>query len=99
VLDLVAHLNHLLGTDLQPLFAAARAGDVRHSQAHISAARRDLGYDPSVSFPEGLRLTLEAHRSGQGGDQARTIVSRWPLTPRVALRVSTPSRACSTKDA
>jgi UDP-glucose 4-epimerase len=63
VLDLVAHLNTLLRTDLQPLFAAARAGDVRHSQADISAARRDLGYDPSVSFLEGLRRTLEAHRA------------------------------------
>jgi UDP-glucose 4-epimerase len=65
VLDLVAHLNHLLGTDLQPIHAAARAGDVRHSQADISATRRDLGYDPTVPFSEGLRLTLEAHRPGQ----------------------------------
>jgi UDP-glucose 4-epimerase len=36
-----------------------RAGDVRHSEADITAARRDLGYDPSVSLPEGLRTTVE----------------------------------------
>jgi len=36
-----------------------RAGDVRHSQADISAARRDLGYEPVVSLAEGLRRTVE----------------------------------------
>jgi UDP-glucose 4-epimerase len=63
VLDLVKHLNHLLGTSIQPTFGPARAGDVRHSQADISRARRDLGYDPDVSFIEGLRRTLQAHRA------------------------------------
>ncbi len=63
VLDLVAHLNHLLRSDLRPAHAPARAGDVRHSQADLTLVRRDLGYEPSVSFAEGLRLTLEAHRA------------------------------------
>ena len=58
VLDLVKHLNDLLGTKLPPVHAAPRAGDVRYSQADISRARRDLGYDPKVSFVEGLRRTL-----------------------------------------
>ena len=35
---------------------------VRHSQADISRGRRDLGYEPAVSFPEGLRRTLRAHQ-------------------------------------
>lgn len=58
LLDLVKHLNDCLGTRLEPLFAPVRAGDVRHSQADITLARRDLGYEPTVSFPEGLRRTL-----------------------------------------
>ncbi len=41
---------------------AARAGDVRHSQADISLARRDLGYEPRVDFVEGLRRTVAALR-------------------------------------
>jgi UDP-glucose 4-epimerase len=61
VLDLVSHLNRLLGTQLAPEFRPPRAGDVRHSQADIARARQDLGYDPAVSFAEGLRLTLDAH--------------------------------------
>jgi UDP-glucose 4-epimerase len=64
VLELVQQLNRLLGTSIEPLWGGARAGDVRHSQADISRARHDLGYDPQVSFAEGLRRTLEAHRGG-----------------------------------
>jgi UDP-glucose 4-epimerase len=62
VLDLVRDLNSLLGKDLQPVFAPPRAGDVRLSQADISRARRDLGYEPTVSFRDGLARTLAAHR-------------------------------------
>jgi UDP-glucose 4-epimerase len=63
VLDLIKHLNQLLGSDLQPEFGPARPGDVRHSQADISRARRDLGYEPAVPFVEGLRRTLDAYRA------------------------------------
>jgi nucleoside-diphosphate-sugar epimerase len=35
-----------------------RLGDVRHSHADISAARRDLGYEPAVTFRDGLARTL-----------------------------------------
>lgn len=60
ILDLVQHLNDLLGTSLQPVHAPPRAGDVRHSLADIALARRDLDYDPQVSFREGLARTLKA---------------------------------------
>ena len=62
VLDLVRHLNELLGTNLKPVHAAPRSGDVRFSQADISRARRDLGFDPQISFVEGLRRTLAWYR-------------------------------------
>ncbi len=62
ILDLVQHLNQLLGTTLQPIHAPARAGDVRHSLADIALARRDLGYAPKVSFREGLERTLKSHQ-------------------------------------
>jgi UDP-glucose 4-epimerase len=65
IIDLVTHLQQLLGTSVQPKFAPPRAGDVRHSQADIAQARLDLGFDPQVSFVEGLRRTIAAFR-GQG---------------------------------
>ncbi len=59
ILELVAHLNRLLGSNLQPIHAAPRAGDVRQSQADISSACRALGYAPAISFEEGLARTLK----------------------------------------
>jgi UDP-glucose 4-epimerase len=67
LLELVAALNQLLGTKLQPKHGPARTGDIRHSRADISRARRELGYEPAVSFEEGLRRTL------QPGDAQPTI--------------------------
>jgi UDP-glucose 4-epimerase len=58
LLDLVAAINQLLGSAIVPRHADPRLGDVRDSRSDISAARRDLGYEPDVSFAEGLRLTL-----------------------------------------
>jgi UDP-glucose 4-epimerase len=63
LLELIDHLNHLLHSRLTPEFGSARAGDVRLSQAVIDRARKDLGYEPTVSFADGLRLTLEAHHA------------------------------------
>lgn len=62
VLDLVAALNRQLGTDLPAQHGPARAGDIRHSRADISAARRDLGYEPAVPFEDGLAATLRWYR-------------------------------------
>jgi UDP-glucose 4-epimerase len=58
VLDLVKHLNDLLGTRIQPNHQPARAGDVRLSQADIGLARAELGYNPTVSFRDGLAKTV-----------------------------------------
>jgi UDP-glucose 4-epimerase len=62
LLDLVAALNRLLGTNITPKHAAERAGDIRHSRADISGVRKVLGYEPSVSFEDGLRETLNWYR-------------------------------------
>jgi|SRR5579884_108799 len=62
LLDLVAALNRQLGTNLTPRHAPPRAGDVRHSRADISLARRELGYEPAVAFEDGLAQTLAWYR-------------------------------------
>ncbi len=56
-------LQQLLGSNLAPIYAAARAGDVRDSLADITRAQQLLGYEPRVSFEEGLRRTVEWYRS------------------------------------
>jgi nucleoside-diphosphate-sugar epimerase len=62
LLDMLGILAGQLGVTVTPDHVAPRAGDVRHSHADISAARRDLGYAPSVTFAEGLARTLEWFR-------------------------------------
>jgi UDP-glucose 4-epimerase len=69
LLDLVARINSLLGTAIEPAHGPARAGDVRHSQADISAARADLGYQPQVDVEQGVRLCLEYVRQSKAQQQ------------------------------
>ena len=57
-----AVLQKIESVEITPTYGPPRAGDVRHSQADLSAARRDLGYEPQVSFEEGLRRTLQWYR-------------------------------------
>ena len=59
ILKLVDDLNQILGTSVTPVHGDPRPADVRHSQADISRARADLGYEPAVDFKEGLRRTVE----------------------------------------
>jgi UDP-glucose 4-epimerase len=64
LLEVVGRINELLGTVIEPTHGPARVGDVRHSQADISAAENDLGYRPQVAVEEGVRRCLECCRQG-----------------------------------
>ena len=64
VLNLVQGLNKILGTSVTPTHAAARTGDVRFSLAKIDRIKKDLGYEPLVSFEDGLRRTIEWYQAG-----------------------------------
>ncbi len=54
VLRLVALLNQALGTHLEPVFAPARAGEVRRSAGDPRRAQAVLGWQPTVGLTEGL---------------------------------------------
>lgn len=60
LLDLIAEINGILGTSLEPKFTDSRPGDIKHSKADITHAISDLDYKPTVGFREGLAL-LVAH--------------------------------------
>ena len=63
LLQLVAAINEVLGKKVEPIFADPRPGDVRESLADITVARSVLGYEPEVSFNEGLRRSIEYYLS------------------------------------
>ncbi len=72
VLELLKQMCALLEKPFDPIFAPPRAGDVEHSSADISAAKRDLGYVSSVDSQEGLRRTIRwyaEHKTQSAGSK------------------------------
>jgi nucleoside-diphosphate-sugar epimerase len=57
--QLLATLKTIFGSAVEPIYKAARTGDVRDSQADISKAEQLLGYRPIVGLEEGLRHTVK----------------------------------------
>ncbi|MCC6782857.1 MAG: NAD-dependent epimerase/dehydratase family protein [Planctomycetes bacterium] len=60
--DLLRVLREYAGSTLQPVHAPPRNGDVMHSRADISRIRALLGFQPEVTFDEGLRKTYDWYR-------------------------------------
>jgi len=57
--ELVKRLNRILHTGIEPAYENPRKGDVRHSLADISKARKILHYSPEIEFAEGLEKTVQ----------------------------------------
>lgn len=57
--ELVQKINEILGTNIKPLYADFREGDIKHSFADIAKIERMIGFKPIISFEEGLRKTVE----------------------------------------
>ncbi len=62
ILEVVDCINKILGTAIKPEFAPPRSGDIQHSCAALDKAREKLGYEPQVSFEDGLRETIEWYK-------------------------------------
>ena len=63
LIDIYYGLTKALGVDIEPIFGPDRKGDIKHSNADISKARRLLGYDPSWSFDRGIRDAIEWYKA------------------------------------
>jgi UDP-glucose 4-epimerase len=59
LLELVDRINALLGTDIKPIHAPPRVGDIRHSFADICRAEADLGYCPCTDLGQCLQACIE----------------------------------------
>ena len=62
LLDLIAMLNDILGTRIDPVFAPPRHGDVKHSLADIRLAQEQMSYTVDVDFEMGLERTVTWYR-------------------------------------
>jgi nucleoside-diphosphate-sugar epimerase len=56
-------MRDVVGGSVEPTHGDVRSGDVKDSQADIAKARRLLGYQPIVSFEEGLKRTIDWYRT------------------------------------
>jgi UDP-N-acetylglucosamine/UDP-N-acetyl-alpha-D-glucosaminouronate 4-epimerase len=68
-------LQRIEGVSLPAKYGPPRPGDVRDSQADITAAVRELGHEPAFTFEEGLRLTLDWYRSQQAAKPKPEVIS------------------------
>jgi UDP-glucose 4-epimerase len=55
-------LQEIIGFQSAPQYAPTRTGDVKHSLADITLAKKHLNYAPVVGFEEGLRRTVDWYR-------------------------------------
>ena len=70
--EVVRALGKITGKTLETKYEPPRDGDIRDSQADITQARELLGYEPQVSFEEGLSRTYEWYRATQTRAPAKT---------------------------
>ena len=64
--ELYEKLCSLLGKDIKANYGPARAGDIPHSLADISKAKKLVGYNPDYSLNDGLELTIEWYKKFLG---------------------------------
>jgi len=62
IIDIYYELCKALGKNIEPIFGPERAGDIKHSNADISKAKKMLGYDPDYSFEDGIKLAIDWYK-------------------------------------
>lgn len=62
LIDIYYGLTEALGVEIEPKYGPDRAGDIKHSNADISKAKKLLGYNPDWSFERGIKAAIEWYR-------------------------------------
>ncbi|MBQ7594492.1 MAG: SDR family oxidoreductase [Synergistaceae bacterium] len=63
LLELYEILAKALNVDIKPKFAPERPGDIKHSSADITKARRLLDYNPEWSFERGILAAIDWYKN------------------------------------
>ena len=58
LIDLLKDIREILRSDMDPVFADAREGDIRHSHADTGLSREILGFEPLIPIRKGLEKTI-----------------------------------------
>ena len=62
LIDIYYDLCNALGIEREPNFGPDRPGDIKHSNADISKAKKMLGYDPDYDFEAGIKLAINWYK-------------------------------------
>lgn len=62
LIDVYHDICDALGVHVEPDFGPSRAGDIRDSNADISKAKMNLGYDPQFDFEHGIKLAIDWYK-------------------------------------
>ena len=62
LLDIYYGLTKALGVDIEPDFGPVRVGDIRHSNADITKARKNIGYAPEWSIEQGIKEAINWYK-------------------------------------
>lgn len=68
LIDIYNVLCRALGKEIQPIFGPDRKGDIKHSNADISKARKMLGYDPDWNFEKGINESIKWYKKNLRSD-------------------------------
>ena len=63
LVDMFDILKNIAKSDINPIFGSSRSGDIKHSLADISKAKKLLDYDPSVNISKGLELAFDWYKT------------------------------------
>ena len=61
--QVVAEITKLMGKGIKPEYAPPRPGDIKHSLADVRRAKEVIGYEPTVSFEEGIRRAIDWYKA------------------------------------
>ena len=62
LIDIYRTLTKALDKKIEPEFGPDRKGDIKHSNADISKAKKMLGYNPEYDFSRGLNEAIEWYK-------------------------------------
>jgi UDP-glucose 4-epimerase len=60
--EIIDMINEILGKNIKPIYAAPRPGDVKHSLADITLAKKLIKFKPKASFRQGLEKAIDWYR-------------------------------------
>ncbi|NBJ03198.1 SDR family oxidoreductase [Lachnospiraceae bacterium] len=62
LIDVYHTMCEILGKRVEPFFGPERTGDIKHSNADITKARKLLGYEPEYNFQDGLKEAINWYK-------------------------------------